>query len=263
MSPSLNSHPFTSSGHSNAHAPSSSAHAPAAPSATKPWNWEATDHGAVAPCSTWCATRWRPGQHRTRCCRLALNGEAQPCLHWVESRWHSIQGQRSTKKEKTWKNCHKIHNCNPVRPGLLPTVHLDPGLFSKTHALPKISPRPETKSIAQDAATQKGAEGDLDASAARWAHWALRGSLRPAPRSLLLVLLGVMGVGRGDWWRLWQPLVTVWILRNIWIFQREANRSGKESSRNWVLTSSEHAIAVEVAVRAPMSDSSILVHHVT
>ena len=60
------------------------------------------------------------------------------------------------------KKRHKIHNCNSVRPGLLPTVHLDPGLFSKTHALPKISPRPETKSIAQDAATQKGAGGDLD-----------------------------------------------------------------------------------------------------
>ena len=161
--PSLDSHPFTSSGHSNAHATPCSAHAPAAPSpATKPWNGKATDHGAVAPCSAWCATRWRPGQHRTGCCRLALMEKRNGAHGELKASDIPYKVKRATKDEKTVTTFTPLNFCTACLQ-LLPTVHLDPlsslssfrtctsfGWDLLTSCPSKsISPRPQkTKSIA-------------------------------------------------------------------------------------------------------------------
>ena len=207
--PSLDSHPFTSSGHSNAHATPCSAHAPAAPSpAAKPWNGKATDHGAVAPCSAWCATRWRPGQHRTGCCRLALMEKRNGAHGELKASDIPYKVKRATKDEKTVTSttCYNIHTSkflyglptafahSPPKPSffsiLIPYMYFFGGDLLTSCPSKSISKNKIHR--CQDAATQEVAEGDQFASTARCSHRALRESLRPTPCGFLLVLLGVM-----------------------------------------------------------------------
>lgn len=289
--PSLDSHPFTSSGHSNAHATPCSAHAPAAPSpATKPWNGKATDHGAVAPCSAWCATRWRPGQHRTGCCRLALMEKRNGAHGELKASDIPYKVKRATKDEKTVTTFTPLNFCTACLQ-LLPTVHLDPlsslssfrtctsfgGDLLTSCPSKSISPRPQkTKSIAAKMLPLKKLPKETNLLPPLGVVTELCESLfDPLPVASSLFSWG--DGPRTDWlvedlWRYLQGFTEIELEEVIgadfhslsWArdSQKYLNLSKgskeirKMSSRNWVLTSSEHAIAVEAAVRAPMSDCS-------
>ena len=248
--------------------------------ATKPWNGKATDHGAVAPCSAWCATRWRPGQHRTGCCRLALMEKRNGAHGELKA---SDIPYKVKKGHKRRKNCHNIHTSkflyglptafahSPPGPSffsiLIPYMYFFWGDLLTSCPSKSISPRPQkTKSIAAKMLPLKKLPKETNLLPPLGVVTELCESLfDPPPRGFLLVLLGVMVRGPTDWLKIfedisrdlqklsWKRLLVQTftafreqgILRNIWIFQREAKRSEKWVPENWVLTSSEHAIAVE------------------